>query len=237
MYKMRPNLLKIIGIGLTSLALSIPGCAAPRGIKPVESFSSNTHYSQKQEKGFQKAFKEGEKLTFTNDDWIGFHSSYPFLYIRDYWQTPAETQKRKKGDCEDHAIYMSEQLEKYNVPNRVVVGLAQKGKLTSAHIWGEIEENGETYIVDLSGYVDPSELPNLKLPDNWIFTSSGMKIPKKYFEDNSKMYQGFFSFQGPFTRQRLNEIQRHAHQKYLEYLFKETLNPMNLLKKKQSKKP
>ncbi len=72
----------------------------------------------------------------------------------DYWQSPDETRKRRKGDCEDLAVLLHDELREKGIESQLVVGNAfylelERDKI-SHHVWCEVEINGRTYIADPS---------------------------------------------------------------------------------------
>ena len=65
----------------------------------------------------------------------------------DSWQTPAETLKRKAGDCEDIAILLQHEFAKLNFKSEVVFGL--KTRLDKhGHAWCEFNYEGSKYIIE-----------------------------------------------------------------------------------------
>jgi hypothetical protein len=68
---------------------------------------------------------------------------------RDVWQHPGEFETRKKGDCEDHALWAWRKLKELNIPAEFVVGRAEWGETsTGMHAWVSYQENGRTYIME-----------------------------------------------------------------------------------------
>jgi hypothetical protein len=53
-------------------------------------------------------------------DWLTKDFHYEFE-VTDTWQTPEQTLKLKKGDCEDFAILASAILNQLGIPNNVVI--------------------------------------------------------------------------------------------------------------------
>ncbi len=64
----------------------------------------------------------------------------------DYWQPPEEFEKRKKGDCEDFALWTWRQLLSLGYEARFVVGSC--GKYGSGHAWVEYFQDGKCYLVE-----------------------------------------------------------------------------------------
>ena len=73
----------------------------------------------------------------------------------DYWQTPKETIKRGKGDCEDMAFYLLYLLRKEHIKSKIKFGylnkITERKKL--GHVWVEAKKNSIEYILD------PSQCP------------------------------------------------------------------------------
>jgi predicted transglutaminase-like cysteine proteinase len=57
----------------------------------------------------------------------------------DYWQPPDEFEKRKKGDCEDFALWTWRQLLNLGYDARFVVG--SSGRYGDGHAWVEYFED------------------------------------------------------------------------------------------------
>lgn len=64
----------------------------------------------------------------------------------DYWMLPAEFEEKKKGDCEDFALWTWRQLMAMGYDARFVGGRA--GKYGSGHAWVSFTEDGRTFIVE-----------------------------------------------------------------------------------------
>ena len=63
---------------------------------------------------------------------------------RDFWEPPDIFEKRKAGDCEDHAIWAWRQLHDLGYKARLVLGYC-KGR---AHAWVLIFANGRAYLME-----------------------------------------------------------------------------------------
>jgi len=78
---------------------------------------------------------------------------------RDYWMPPQEFEKRKKGDCDDFALWTWRQLLSMGYEARFVVGEA--GRYGNGHAWVTFAENGRTFLVEsMIAWVE-SKLPRL----------------------------------------------------------------------------
>lgn len=64
----------------------------------------------------------------------------------DYWMPPEEFEKRKKGDCDDFALWTWRQLLEMGYKSRYVVGRA--GKYGEGHAWVTMERDGKHFLVE-----------------------------------------------------------------------------------------
>ncbi|MBN2590574.1 MAG: transglutaminase-like cysteine peptidase [Sedimentisphaerales bacterium] len=64
----------------------------------------------------------------------------------DYWMPPEEFETRKKGDCDDFALWTWRQLIEMGYKSRYVVGRA--GKYGEGHAWVTMEKDGKQYLVE-----------------------------------------------------------------------------------------
>lgn len=65
---------------------------------------------------------------------------------RDYWQPPDEFEKRRKGDCEDFALWTWRQLLDMGYDARFVGGSA--GRYGSGHAWVEYFQDGKCFLLE-----------------------------------------------------------------------------------------
>jgi glycosyltransferase involved in cell wall biosynthesis len=65
---------------------------------------------------------------------------------KDYWLTPEEFEKCKKGDCEDFALYTWRQLIEMGIKSRFVVG--ESGIYGSGHAWVTMEKDGKCFLCE-----------------------------------------------------------------------------------------
>ena len=78
---------------------------------------------------------------------------------RDYWMLPQEFEERKKGDCDDFALWTWRQLLSMGYDARFVVG--HSGRYGNGHAWVTYTENGRTFLVEsLAAWATP-KLPRL----------------------------------------------------------------------------
>lgn len=79
----------------------------------------------------------------------GFLSGCTYLSDRvtrncsDYWEPPDVFEKRKTGDCEDHAIWAWRQLHDMGYRSRLVLGDCGEG-----HAWVHVYVNGRVYLLE-----------------------------------------------------------------------------------------
>jgi len=65
---------------------------------------------------------------------------------RDYWQPPEEFEKRKKGDCEDFALWAWRQLSSMGYDARFVGGRC--GRYGEGHAWVEFFQDGKCFLLE-----------------------------------------------------------------------------------------
>jgi hypothetical protein len=68
----------------------------------------------------------------------------------DQWQSPAQTARLGRGDCEDIAIYFQYLLQKRGYKADVVFGLRYRYSKVG-HCWVEVQYEGKTYICEPRG--------------------------------------------------------------------------------------
>lgn len=79
----------------------------------------------------------------------------------DYWMPPEEFEERKKGDCDDFALWTWRQLLGMGYKARYVVGRA--GKYGEGHAWVTMEKDGKHFLVEpLAAFVGEA-LPRLSV--------------------------------------------------------------------------
>src|SRR5579864_1503566 len=64
----------------------------------------------------------------------------------DYWQPPEEFEKRKKGDCEDFALWTWRQLLDMGYEARFIGG--SSGRYGDGHAWVEYFEDGKCFLLE-----------------------------------------------------------------------------------------
>ncbi len=65
---------------------------------------------------------------------------------REYWQPPEEFEKRRKGDCEDFALWTWRQLLNMGYEARFIGGAC--GRYGSGHAWVEFVSNGKWFLLE-----------------------------------------------------------------------------------------
>jgi hypothetical protein len=80
---------------------------------------------------------------------------------KDYWMPPEEFEKRKKGDCDDFALWTWRQLLNMGYKARYVVG--RSGKYGQGHAWVTIEKDGKHFIVEPLAWFVGDTLPRISV--------------------------------------------------------------------------
>lgn len=65
---------------------------------------------------------------------------------RDYWQPPEDFEKRRKGDCEDFALWTWRQLLNMGYDARFIGGSA--GRYGAGHAWVEYFQDGKCFLLE-----------------------------------------------------------------------------------------
>lgn len=89
----------------------------------------------------------------------------------DFWEPPDQFEKRKTGDCEDHAIWAWRHLHDLGYKTRFVLG-----NCGSWHAWVHIFVNGRVYLLEATQ--KHRWFPSIKSYDTWW---SVERIGKKKF--------------------------------------------------------
>jgi hypothetical protein len=64
----------------------------------------------------------------------------------DYWQPPEDFEKRRKGDCDDYALWAWRQFLELGYQARFVMG--RSGRFGIGHAWVSIERGGKQCLVE-----------------------------------------------------------------------------------------
>ena len=112
----------------------------------------------------------------------------------DYWQTPEETEKLKKGDCDDQVFYSKKLLNDYDIKSKVVIGhydtenIKKRRWIVGKGNEVKIEESIMFHMwIDYGKYIlDPVTLAiyiKENMPDNYY-----VEVKHPYFEEKLKAY-------------------------------------------------
>lgn len=172
---------------------------------PYQSTKANPNpLTPEQKQGLIKTLEKSRKFKRSNKA----DSNYYDLRTGEYselFRTPEETESALAIglaiDCDDLAIWRADRFDKLKISNRVVIGRLAPKFHPSYHAWNEIFASGYTYVVDdvfVREIADNLVIRTLQLHPGIMRTEI---IPKKY-------YQGLFTFTGPYTEQRLEQLQK-----------------------------
>ncbi|MGR3293712.1 MAG: transglutaminase domain-containing protein [Candidatus Scalindua sp.] len=99
----------------------------------------------------EETFNNGKYIYEAYKD-IAFNMKYtPEQPKTDIWQTPYETSKSKKGDCEDAVLLFASHLSSMQKNTKIIWGwVIDKGsKIARAHVWSQLTDRaGQQYIVE-----------------------------------------------------------------------------------------
>jgi hypothetical protein len=110
---------------------------------------------------------------------------------RDYWMPPQEFEQRKKGDCDDFALWTWRQLLAMGYDARFVVG--HSGRYGSGHAWVTYTENGRTFLVEALAAWVTAKLPRLstvRYQPGISVTWDGKRL--HYYEHEKRKYDPSF---------------------------------------------
>jgi len=107
----------------------------------------------------------------------------------DYWKSPSETMRDKKGDCEDMAFYLEYLLKRQGIPCRTVMGRTNLFKVEKdnlgriiIHAWVEYKINETPYVLDpTSGKIHNK----FTIPFNYLSISTLKETTKNKKEKES----------------------------------------------------
>lgn len=66
----------------------------------------------------------------------------------EHWQHPADFERIKKGDCEDHALWTWRRLVELGLDAAFMVGARHVGGASSFHAWVVYSDRGVSYLVE-----------------------------------------------------------------------------------------
>ena len=121
-------------------------------------------------------------------DTITYDSDIDSAKVPEYWQLPAETYKRRRGDCEDGAIYMVSLMRSAGVPAhriKVCAGLVRTGRHaeTGGHAYPVyLRDDGEWVVLDWCYYPNKTHAKD-----------------RKPFRDEEKYLEIWFTFNDEYT--------------------------------------
>jgi transglutaminase superfamily protein len=72
---------------------------------------------------------------------------------------PEESERARKGDCEDFALYAWRQVQSLGYPTRFVGG--KNGRYGEGHAWVTFERNGKTFLLEPQASSAGPRLPRL----------------------------------------------------------------------------
>ncbi|RKY26946.1 MAG: hypothetical protein DRP83_03280 [Planctomycetota bacterium] len=169
-----------LGCGLLTTTL---GCAEGKGLSPAENSPSPA--------------RAGEPVYVPEDFIACVIDVGQIKYLadkpgHDSWQTPAQTAKLGRGDCEDIAIYFQELLRRRGYKSEVVFGLRFRYSKVG-HCWVEVLHEGKTYICEPRGnafipreslpawrYIRAEDIDILKEKIRRYHTRTGVYVNSKY---------------------------------------------------------
>ena len=148
-----------LGTVNTSLTIGdeVTGNFSNLGYKPV---SDTCPYAEEEGKlNDNFLYKEWCEETFVNGDYIyeaykdiAFNIKYtPESGKTDFWQTPVETARLRKGDCEDAVFLFFSQLPLNQKNAEIVWGwvINKRSTMGKAHVWYQLlDKRGQQYIVE-----------------------------------------------------------------------------------------
>ena len=78
----------------------------------------------------------------------------------DYWMLPSEFEQKKRGDCEDHALWAWHKMKALGLHAQFVVGdLLHESFGLVGHAWLVIDRDGEPFIFDPTWKAAGMEIP------------------------------------------------------------------------------
>lgn len=105
----------------------------------------------------------------------------------DYWMPPEEFEQRKKGDCDDFALWTWRQFLAMGYDTRFVVG--HSGRYGSGHAWVTFTENERTFLVEpLMAWLVPklARLSTVRYQPGISVSWDGERL--RYYEHEKRTY-------------------------------------------------
>ncbi len=152
---------------------------------PYPDNSSKLYDNTKYKEWCEETFDDGKYIYDAYKD-IAFNIKYtPEQAQTDIWQTPFETNRLQKGDCEDAVFLFSSHLSSEQENAMIVWGwvIDKRSRVGRAHVWHQlIDKSGQQYIVegfsrDWNGIIpiEVTEKTELRKP---IFTMTHTEVCK-----------------------------------------------------------
>jgi transglutaminase-like cysteine proteinase BTLCP len=106
----------------------------------------------------------------------------------DYWNTPDDFEKRRRGDCDDFALWTWRQLIGMGYDDvRFVVGTS--GRYGGGHAWVQFSDHGRRFLLDpLRGHLSPwlPRLATIRYRPEMSVTWDGNRL--RYFEHEERVF-------------------------------------------------
>ena len=215
------------------------------GYKPVQDVNKLSKEDNVSNENY--LYKKWCEETFVNGGYvyeayknIAFNVNYtPDPMNTDYWQTPTETVRLKKGDCEDSVFLFFSQIPSDQKNIEIVWGwvIKRDTDIGRAHVWYQLADRaGQEYVVegfsrDWNGII-PMEIiqetemrkPIFKISHSMVSRLSSL-LPKSeewqmcqllvsLFEE--KQFVTYVSGNGPFSRDMNIQLHISSHE-FIEY--------------------
>ncbi len=162
------NITKVFGLVCTSIMINLVNISFTIGDEIMDTFSNLgykpvpdtcSYVEDGGELNDNFLYKEWCEETFNNGNCvyeayknIAFNIEYtPEPNMTDFWQTPVETARLKKGDCEDIVFHFFSQLPPDLKNAEIIWGwvINKRSKIGKAHVWYQLtDKKGQQYIVE-----------------------------------------------------------------------------------------
>jgi len=116
--------------------------------------------------------------------------------LRDYWMTPQEFERARKGDCDDFALWTWRQLLNLGYEARFVVGKA--GRYGEGHAWVTYRSAGKTFVVEplIASVADFPRLETLRYRPSVSVAAEGTHV--RFYEHSPRRPDVRFRDVAPF---------------------------------------
>src|SRR5262249_28067322 len=78
----------------------------------------------------------------------------------DYWMLPQDFEQKKRGDCEDFALWAWRQVHALGYAARFTVGLS--GGYGDGHAWVTFDQDGRTFLLEATAARSGPHIPRLE---------------------------------------------------------------------------